>query len=88
MSDTTENQMTVYRAAKLFTYLCVRDDTLYGFKLTSGNLIMLTTKGQYMVKLLQPASSYDDCIYVKFKGIIYKYDPSDKELPWTSVCHV
>ena len=88
MSDTTENQMTVYRAAKLFTYLCVRDDTLYGFKLTSGNLIMLTTKGQYMVKLLQAASNYDSCLYVKYKGIVYMHNPHNKELPWTSVCYV
>lgn len=82
------DQMNVYRASKLFTHLCVRDDTLYGFKLVSGKLTIFTTKGYYNVALLQPASEYDDCIYIKFKGIIYKYNPSNKELPWSSVCHV
>lgn len=88
MSTTTNSEdMTIYRASKLFTHLCVRDDTLYGFKLLKGELVMLTTKGYYSVKLLQAASNYDSCLYVKFKGCIYKYDPDDKELPWSSVCY-
>lgn len=83
----TENQLSIYQASKLFTHLCVRDDTLCGFKLISGKLTIMTTKGYYDVKVLQAASSYDPCVYVKFKGIIYKYDSDDRELPWSSICY-
>lgn len=84
----TKNQMTTYRASKLFTHLCVRDESLQGFKLVGGKMIIMTVKGHYDVKTLQAASEYDDAMYVKFKGIVYKYDSRDRDLPWSSVCHV
>lgn len=87
MSNTSENQLSIYKASRLFTHLCVRDDTLYGFKLVSDKMIIMTTKGYYTVKMLQPASNYDDCLYVRFKGVIYKYNPNAKEYPWDSICY-
>ena len=83
----SENQISVYAASKLFTFLCVRDPELFGFKLVQGKVIMMTTKGYYTVKMLQAASNYDSCIYAKYKGVIYKYNPDDKQLPWSSVCY-
>ena len=86
-STNTEKQLSIYQASKLFTHLCVRDESLYGFKLVSGKMTIFTSKGYYDVKMLVAASNYDDCTYIKFRGVIYKYDPNDKQYPWDSVCY-
>lgn len=80
--------LNVYRSSRLFTHLCLKDDTLYGFKFIGDKLTILSSKGYYPVTVLQAASSYDDALYVKFKGIIYKYDSNDRSTPWSALCHV
>lgn len=86
--STNNKELTVYRSSKLFTYLCVRDETLYGFKFIKNRLTMITTEGNHEVKVLQAASAYDDSIYIKYKGIIYMYTSDARENPWSSVCYV
>lgn len=86
MSNSKET-LNVYRSSKLFTYLCARDDTLYGFRFSKNKLTIITTEGNHEVKMLQAASEYDDSLYVKFKGIIYRYDSRYRDTPWSSVCY-